>query len=263
MPVGAIMQTATRRRRPTVGPLLWLGLPLAVLLLAGASSPWVSQRVPRWLFPGVAALGAGLALLSLVRSLGRLPRDRRAGRLRIVPLAVNAVAVVFLVVLPITRALGVMFGSERPRVLAGFGDWLGGEGYPRPSPHRGIDVAGQLGADVLAAADGRVTVVRDSRDLCGLIVVIVHDPHGYRTVYCHSSAIDVKAGDLVARGQRIGTVGTTGQRAWPGFEHVHLELQRGEDSRNVEDPAPRMMGCFDETAQYPVDRLVLTYPVKC
>jgi murein DD-endopeptidase MepM/ murein hydrolase activator NlpD len=73
----------------------------------------------------------------------------------------------------------------------------------------------------------------------------------------------VSIGDSVARGQRIGAVGTTGQRAWPGYEHVHLELQRGRDVAAVEDPMPRMVGCFDAAARYPTDRLVLTYPLRC
>jgi hypothetical protein len=50
---------------------------------------------------------------------------------------------------------------------------------------------------------------------------------------------------------------------WPGFEHVHLELQRGRDRKDIEDPLPRIVGCFDGTKQYRADRLVLTYPVKC
>jgi hypothetical protein len=70
-------------------------------------------------------------------------------------------------------------------------------------------------------------------------------------------------GETVSRGQRIGALGTTGQRAWPGYEHVHLELQRGTDSRDLHDPLPRMAGCFDAGATYPTDRLVLTYPVRC
>lgn len=45
--------------------------------------------------------------------------------------------------------------------------------------HRGLDVAGRVGADTLAAAPGRVTVARDSGGLCGLIVAIDHEPHGY------------------------------------------------------------------------------------
>jgi len=96
-----------------------------------------------------------------------------------------------------------------------------------------------------------------------LIVVIDHDPYGLRTVYCHFSEIALRVGDSVKRGQRIGAVGTSGQRAWPGFEHVHLELQRGRNINAIEDPLPRIVGCFDDTKVYPADRLVLTYPVKC
>jgi len=136
-------------------------------------------------------------------------------------------------------------------------------GDPRSSSHRGIDVGGRTGGDVLAAADGRITVARGNRGLCGLIVVIDHDPGPYRTVYCHFSVIAVRVGDSVKRGQRIGAIGTSGQRALAGFEHVHLELQRGLDMKDIEDPLPRMVGCFNETKLYPADRLVLTYPVKC
>src|SRR5437773_705759 len=45
--------------------------------------------------------------------------------------------------------------------------------------------------------------------------------------------------------------------------HVHLELQRGRDSGDIEDPLPKIIGCFDGTKAYPADGLVLTYPVKC
>jgi murein DD-endopeptidase MepM/ murein hydrolase activator NlpD len=62
--------------------------------------------------------------------------------------------------------------------------------------------------------------------------------------------IAVRVGDTVKRSQRIGAIGASGQRALAGFEHVHLELQRGHDMKEVEE-------------LYPPDRLVLTYPVKC
>jgi murein DD-endopeptidase MepM/ murein hydrolase activator NlpD len=255
----------TQRHR-TAGWTRWFALPTAVLVLAGAASPSISQRMPRFLFPALAGVGAALLVFSFVTSVVRFVRRYRTERrLRVVPLAVNAVATLLFAVLPFTRLLGMMTasGDGAPRILAGFGDWRGSEGYPRLSPHRGIDIAGRIGTDVLAAADGRVTVARDNRDLCGLIVVIDHDPHGYRTVYCHYSMIAVKPGDSIKRGQRIGAVGTSGQRAWPGYEHVHLELQRGRDIKDIEDPAPRIVGCFDGTTVYPADRLVLTYPVRC
>jgi murein DD-endopeptidase MepM/ murein hydrolase activator NlpD len=258
------METRKTRGR-LAGRAPWLALPAGVVVLVGASTPWIAQRVPRFLFPAVAAAGAALVAFSLVNSLVRFVRGLRAeARFRFFPVVMNVVATVFLVILPLTHLLRAMTpsGDGAPAILAGFGDWLGAEGYPRLNPHRGIDIAGSMGADVLAAADGRVTVARDNGDLCGLIVVIDH-VHDYRTVYCHFSEISVRAGDSVKRGQRIGAVGTSGQRAWPGFEHVHLELQRGRDIQDIEDPLPRLVGCFDGTRRYPADRLVLTYPVKC
>jgi murein DD-endopeptidase MepM/ murein hydrolase activator NlpD len=242
-----------------------LGVAVAILAVVAAASPSIAQRLPRFFFPVVAAVGGALAVFTFARALARVVRQDRRRRGDLGRLLVAGVAMIALAVLPASRLLGVITAPPGgpPRILGAFGDWLGGEGYPRLSPHRGLDFKGPPGADVLAAADGRVTVARDNRDLCGLIVVVLHDPHGYRTVYCHLAEVAVRPGDHVTRGQRLGTLGTTGQRAWPGYEHVHLELQRGADPRDVEDPAPRLAGCFDPRATYPADRLVLTYPVGC
>lgn len=244
------------------GGLRWLVLPLAAAVFVGASSPAIAQRAPRFLFPALAIVGAAWLVLSVVR----VARDwRRDIRRPILGLAVLAVATLLFVVLPFARFVYMMapVPAGAPRILTGFGDWRGAEGYPRLDPHRGIDVKGRVGTDVLAAAEGRITVAADRGDLCGLIVVVVHDPHGYRTIYCHLAAISVKVGETVARGQRIGALGTTGQRAWPGYEHVHLELQRGADLHDLHDPLARMVGCFDASTRYPSDRLALTYPVPC
>ncbi len=245
---------------------LYVGLLATVALFWGASSPAIAQRAPRFFFPALAALGAGLLVLSLVRGLTRLVRgDREQGLRGLLPVLLIAAATILFVVLPGARLLEVLVHPRGgpPQILTGFGAWRGSEGYPRLDPHRGLDIKGHVGADVLAAAEGRVTAARDNHDLCGLIVAIAHDPHGYRTIYCHLSVLAVKPGESVARGQRIGALGTTGQRAWPGYEHVHLELQRGSDLHDIHDPAPRIVGCFDATRSYPADRLVLTYPVKC
>ncbi len=256
----------SRTRGVMTGSVLWLALPVAVVVFVGASSPSIAQRAPRFLFPALAAAGAALVMVSSVNALVQFVRSCRGeGRVRFFSLVINIVATVFLVVLPLTHLLRAMTpsGDGAPRIHTGFGDRLGAEGYPLLSPHRGIDIAGRRGADVLAAADGRVTVARDNRDLCGLIVVIDHDPGPYRTVYCHFSVIAVRVGDMVKRGQRIGAIGTSGQRAFPGFEHVHLEVQRGRNVKDIEDPLTRIVGCFDKAKLYPVDRVVLTYPVKC
>jgi hypothetical protein len=223
------------------------------------------QGAPRLLFPILGAVGAVLLTMAFVNSLVRLVRHYHdEEHIRIGLVVIYLVLFVGLVIMPLTHLKRALTRTHdgAPQILAAFGDWFGAEGYPRLSRHRGLDIKGRPGADVLAAADGRVTVARDNGDLCGLIVVVDHDFDGYRTVYCHFAEIAARVGDSVKRGQRIGAVGTSGQRAWPGFEHVHLELQRGGDINAVEDPLPKVVGCFDETTPYSADRLVHTYPVK-
>ena len=244
----------------------WVLWGTAALVYAASTSPSIAQRLPRFLLPAIGAAGAVLVTWAFVRALVRLVRSHRDAKgLPVAPALVAFVALIFLVILPavhLQRALTTT-RDRTPRILAGFGDWFGAEGYPRFDRHRGLDIKGTPGVDVLAAADGRVTVARDNGDLCGLIVVIDHDPYGLRTVYCHFSEIAVRVGDSVRRGERVGAVGTSGQRAWPGFEHVHLEAQRGRDVNAVVDPLPSIVGCFDETKPYGTERLILTYPVKC
>src|SRR5213079_2236713 len=120
-------------------PILWFVLPAAVLVFAAAFFPSISQRVPRFAFPASATVGAALLVFSCVNSLVQFVRRyRREGRLRVFPVIVNAIATIFLVVLPLTRLLGVLTasGGGAPRTLAGFGDWLGRRVSEAESPSR-------------------------------------------------------------------------------------------------------------------------------
>lgn len=78
--------------------------------------------------------------------------------------------------------------------------------------HEGVDIAGPWAADVVAPARGRVVFVGMMMDGAE-IVVIAHDG-GVVSMYAHLDAWGhpptVKAGDEVASGQKIGTVGLTG-----------------------------------------------------
>jgi murein DD-endopeptidase MepM/ murein hydrolase activator NlpD len=77
------------------------------------------------------------------------------------------------------------------------------------------------GAKVYASRSGRVTYARFSPDgWLGFRVIIVHDG-GLKTSYSHMSDIFVEEGELVARGQAIGQVGSTGNSTGP---HVHFEV---------------------------------------
>ena len=86
--------------------------------------------------------------------------------------------------------------------------------------HSGIDLATKKGTPVLAAADGTVTYA--GRESDGAVVVKIKHADGYVTLYGHLNPdLDVKVGDVVSRGQEIGTEGSTGNSTGP---HLHFAL---------------------------------------
>lgn len=90
--------------------------------------------------------------------------------------------------------------------------------------HTGIDIAAPMGSTVVAAADGEV-VHADWHGGYGKTVIIMHGG-GITTLYAHLSSISVSHGQLIARGERIGGIGTTGLSTGP---HLHFEvLENGQ-----------------------------------
>ncbi len=91
-------------------------------------------------------------------------------------------------------------------------------GEPR-KPHGGIDIAAKTGTVIMAPADGKVA---DTGDYFfnGKTIFIEHG-QGLISVYCHLDEINVKTGDKVSQGSRIGTVGATGRVTGP---HLHLGI---------------------------------------
>lgn len=106
--------------------------------------------------------------------------------------------------------------------------------------HYGIDLAASAGAPVLATAAGRVTYAGRGAALgrawvrYGRIVGIRHGDR-FITVFGHLDTTEVRAGESVSRGQRIGTVGATGWSVEPNL-HYGVLRRRGDGGYVAVDP---------------------------
>jgi murein DD-endopeptidase MepM/ murein hydrolase activator NlpD len=86
--------------------------------------------------------------------------------------------------------------------------------------HEGIDFPAEAGTPVVAAASGKV-VESGYQPHYGKIVAIDHG-NGLVSRYAHASEVHVNEGDLVVRGQRVASVGSTGRSTGP---HLHFEVR--------------------------------------
>lgn len=106
--------------------------------------------------------------------------------------------------------------------------------------HDGIDLAASAGAPVLATAAGRVTYAGRGAALgrawirYGRIVGIRHGDR-FITLFGHLDTAEVRAGELVSRGQRIGTVGATGWSVEPNL-HYGVLRRRVDGGYDAVDP---------------------------
>ncbi len=96
--------------------------------------------------------------------------------------------------------------------------------------HYGLDLDGDTGDAIAAAADGVVISARWMNGY-GNAVVISHGG-GFTTLYAHQSQLMVSVGDAVVGGQTIGLVGSTG---WSSGPHLHFEVRVGGVAT---DPVP-------------------------
>ncbi|MEM6965969.1 MAG: M23 family metallopeptidase, partial [Bacteroidota bacterium] len=92
--------------------------------------------------------------------------------------------------------------------------------FKRMKMHTGIDFTCPTGTPIQATGDGVVYRVTKSFTGYGHHVVIDHG-FGYKTLYGHMSSINVRKGQKVTRGQKIGEVGSTGTSTAP---HLHYEV---------------------------------------
>jgi len=89
------------------------------------------------------------------------------------------------------------------------------------SYHGGVDVAKPEGAEVVAPAAGVVTLAADPPfTLEGRLLILDHG-HGVTSAFLHLSRIDVRVGERVRQGQKLGLVGRTGRATGP---HLHWAM---------------------------------------
>ena len=91
-------------------------------------------------------------------------------------------------------------------------------------PHDAIDIMAARGRAVLAAADGRVEKLFASQD--GGLTIYERSPDGRRIYYyahLDGYAPGLAEGQVLKRGQKIATVGSTGN-ADPAAPHLHFAV---------------------------------------
>jgi murein DD-endopeptidase MepM/ murein hydrolase activator NlpD len=116
-----------------------------------------------------------------------------------------------------------------PKPGEGFGSRRIINGQPR-MPHTGVDFAADRGTPIVASNRGKVALLGDFF-FAGRLVVLDHGL-GLYTLYFHLDGVTVTEGQIVERGQTLGTVGTTGRSTGP---HLHFAAQLGRARINPPD----------------------------
>ncbi|MBM7577864.1 M23 family metallopeptidase [Jeotgalibacillus terrae] len=106
--------------------------------------------------------------------------------------------------------------------------------YFTKNAHNGIDWSGGgLDSSIYATADGTVTHVDESNTSpytgYGTIIRVAHEVNGqrYESFYSHLNSVDVREGQTVNQGERIGGMGNTGYTEGPTGIHLHFEMHEG------------------------------------
>ena len=111
---------------------------------------------------------------------------------------------------PVTGRRSGFFGSQRVY-----------QGKPG-SYHSGADIAVPAGTPFVAPADGVVVLAATSPFTLEGHLLIVDHGMGLNSAFLHCQQLDVKVGDHVVQGQRLGTVGSTGRATGP---HMHWGMK--------------------------------------
>ena len=110
-------------------------------------------------------------------------------------------------------------GSDIP-ILGQVSAVFGETGAYWHNAHTGLDLAAEVGTPIYVVAAGEV-IFAGWNDAYGNLVIVDHG-NGVVTYYGHQSKMVVKEGDFVARGDKLGECGSTGNSSGP---HLHFEVR--------------------------------------
>lgn len=92
----------------------------------------------------------------------------------------------------------------------------------------GINIAAPRGTPIRAAENGVVVYAGSELKGSGNLVLVRHSDR-WMTAYAHMDKFAVKRGDVIKRGAKLGTVGSTGSVSKP---QLHFEVRRGTEAIN-------------------------------
>lgn len=129
------------------------------------------------------------------------------------------------------------------------------------SVHKGTDIAKSGGCNIVAAQSGKVIVASSNGSYnggYGNYIVIEHgtsskDGNRYTTLYAHLASVNVKVGQTVVKGQKIGYMGSTG---WSTGTHLHFEIRKNGVQINAMNYYPELAG----TAKYLYHNSWMAFP---
>ena len=107
--------------------------------------------------------------------------------------------------------------------------------------HGALDLNSSEGSDVFAVRAGRAAVAASNWGVLGSTVILDHGDGEY-SVYAHLSEISVARGAKLKAGEKLGTVGYTGNAAAlrsAGLPpHLHFALVHGDSAGLADDKGP-------------------------
>jgi len=86
--------------------------------------------------------------------------------------------------------------------------------------NKGIDIGGEAGSPIYAAASGKVSYAGNGIPSYGNLLIIKHN-QDYLSVYAHNQRILVKEGDIIKQGQQVAEMGSSGSNK----VKLHFELR--------------------------------------